>query len=281
MEDILLLTNHRFAGRYYRINDKFDVPKQSRVLLYSDQSGKMEKPDLDMIFNKIRKMQQYRYVLIIGKGDYNIGNIDNIPKNITRIYCNNYIHEDINDKIRFYPMGRDFRSIKSFKFTDPKNEDRNILCYCNFSITTHKIRQKIFDILKTKSFIKFEHMGRFLKYNIKRDQFFKNLSNSKFVICPRGAGRDSYRFYDSIYCGAIPIVVKEKFHSCFEDLPILFLDKIEDFNKLTEQYLEEQYIEISKKKKDYYEKLDFKYWLNRFDQDLYLKQNPKSNSGRA
>ena len=58
-------------------------------------------------------------------------------------------------------------------------------------------------------------MEKFLKYSVLRDQFCTNLSNSKFVICPRGNALDTFRFYDTICAGAILIVAKEEFHDSY------------------------------------------------------------------
>jgi hypothetical protein len=104
-----------------------------------------------------------------------------------------------------------------------------------------------------------ENMRTFLNYSISRDQFFERLGNAKFTICPRGNALDTFRFYDAIYSGSIPIVVKERFHELelFKDIPILFLEKIEDFNTLTEEFLEKKYLEIAPYIKPYYKQMDF------------------------
>jgi hypothetical protein len=41
------------------------------------------------------------------------------------------------------------------------------------------------------------------------EEYFKLLSQSQFVLCPKGDCLWSYRFFESILCGAIPIVEKE------------------------------------------------------------------------
>src|SRR5690606_17178093 len=38
------------------------------------------------------------------------------------------------------------------------------------------------------------------------DDYFKVLGNSEFVLCPSGVFTWSYRFFESVLCGAIPIV---------------------------------------------------------------------------
>ena len=38
---------------------------------------------------------------------------------------------------------------------------------------------------------------------------------AKFYVCPAPSAQDSYFFYEAIYTGAIPIVVREPFHDVF------------------------------------------------------------------
>ncbi len=39
--------------------------------------------------------------------------------------------------------------------------------------------------------------------------YYKILANSEFVLCPRGKSDWTYRFYEAILCGAIPVVEKD------------------------------------------------------------------------
>lgn len=45
--------------------------------------------------------------------------------------------------------------------------------------------------------------------SIERLKYFNNLTNSKFVLCPRGAGTNSARFYETIWHGRIPILISD------------------------------------------------------------------------
>ena len=190
-------------------------------------------------------------------------NINNIKKIIFKF--NYFLIRKTTFNFYFIFLSSDFRSIKSFSKLNINNNNRNILCYSNFSLTTHKKRELVYNLIKDKNFIKFDHMGKFLNYSISRDQFYTNLSNSKFVICPRGNALDTFRLYDTIYAGAIPIVVKEDFHNSyfFNDVPILFMDDEKDFEKLSEQFLENKYKELINKKKLYYENLDMNNFVNK------------------
>lgn len=178
-------------------------------------------------------------------------------------------------KIKFLPVGRDFRSISSFKYSNSTITNRPILCYCNFSVRfpgygDFEPRIFVYNTLKHKKFVTFEHMDHWLKYSLSRDDFFKKLSMSKFVVCPIGVGLDCFKFYDAIYSGAIPIVVKEVFHdeAFFNDVPILYLDSINEFKNLTEDFLNQKYEELSPKIKSYYQGLDMDLFLKNLDDEI-------------
>lgn len=87
-------------------------------------------------------------------------------------------------------------------------------------------QQNILSKLKTKTFSRIgidttrrRNLGELLlwesdrgrKFPIKAwdDDYFRVLANSEFVLCPSGDYIWSYRFFESVLCGAIPIVEKD------------------------------------------------------------------------
>ena len=269
MQKFLLINNKDFFDnkKIVTINKIKDIPNKNAILFIGSHTCSWDRPEHILKYFEEISIKPYQYIIIVGKGDGCLRPNIKIPKNIIYIYSSN-IHYH-HDKIKFMPMGSDFRSIKSFSKLNTSN-NRNILCYCNFSINTHKKRELVYKLIKNKEFIKFDHMGNFLKYNISRDEFYTNLSRSKFVICPRGNALDTFRFYDSIYAGAIPIVVKQYFHNSyfFKDVPILFLDDEKDFGKLSKKFLENKYKELIHKKKSYYKNLDMNNFINKIKKFL-------------
>jgi hypothetical protein len=259
--------------RVFKINPdtpKFKLPNQSCILWlgfpnksFDDISG------LKILYEKIKQNSDYSYTLLIGKGDYAFREklLHNIPDNLKYIFANNINIE--HPKLCYFPMGRDFRSAYLFNTLSPV-ADRSYLCYCNFSVSTHPVREAIYESIKSREFMEFDHMGNFLSYSLTREEFYEKLGASKFALCPRGNGIDTFRLWDCLYCGTIPIVVKEAvFHQELEDLPILFIDAPEDYAKLSEAYLEQKYLELKKKVYNY-EKLLLSYWLKRIDDCLLL-----------
>lgn len=264
---LLLFLNKFFekkTGNYF-------FPKEDKLIFFGDHGGFLNYTAtislnniLELIFKLLIKNSDYSYILVFGKSDFEITDkfSSNIPPNVRCVFANN-----INTKstiTRYLPIGRDFRSSEFFNEIKPSfTKDRS--CYCNFSLNTHKIREQLYDSIKNSDFIEFEHMGKFLKYSIGRKDFYEKMSKSKFVVCPRGNGIDTFRLWDSLYLGAIPIVVKEAvFHEYLDDLPILFLDSYDDFKKLNEETLEEIYQKMLKKKYNY-KKLLISYWINKIE----------------
>ncbi|RMZ93174.1 hypothetical protein BpHYR1_026958, partial [Brachionus plicatilis] len=112
--------------------------------------------------------------------------------------------------------------------TKPWNE-RKIVMYVNFNEKTNK---------KSRSkYLNYFEKFQGVKMNKKRIGFrayFEDLNNSKFVLCPRGNGLDTHRFYESILMGAIPIVASSTLDSIYNKSTTLILPSLEN---LTEKML--------------------------------------------
>lgn len=298
MEHILWLNNNKYINndivpyplpkckkikkgkRYYCLKSNIDhalphtTNKQNTILFIGNLNSPIVlisylNEALSYINNIDNKELKYTLILSITDETIRPDKIINIPDSIKNIYIANINYD--HDKIKFMPLGIEHRN-KEYRhmMNNDITKQRNILCYCNFSLDTHKDRKTVYSLIRDKNFILRENMGNWATYSISREQFFDRLNNSKFVLCPRGAGIDTHRFYETLYCGAIPIVVKEHFHSIYEDLPILFLDNINEFGLLTEEYLEEMYIKLSLKKKEYYKELDFSNIINNIKTELKI-----------
>jgi hypothetical protein len=87
------------------------------------------------------------------------------------------------------------------------------------------------------------------------------------MVCPRGCGLDTYRMWDCLYLGCIPIVVKYEGYSDYTDLPILFVDCWKDYLNLNETYLNDKWSEMLDKNYNY-DKIRFSWWINKFKKDI-------------
>lgn len=176
-----------------------------------------------------------------------------IEKN--NIYVISYAASINHKNILFLPLGN---FVKFHHFHFKKNKKEN-LCYLNIGIPCDRWfgnpRKKILELLQNKLFI-------LKRSGLDMDSFYNDISRSKFMICPRGCGIDTYRLWDCISLGCIPIVEKYNSHEQWIDLPILFLDKIEDYAELSEEFLNKKYEEFLNKDFNY-DKCKFEYWADK------------------
>lgn len=56
-------------------------------------------------------------------------------------------------------------------------------------------------------------------------------SEYQFVICPRGKGIDTYRTWQALHVGSIPIVESSAINDLYKDLPIVVVDKWENLSE--------------------------------------------------
>lgn len=195
-------------------------------------------------------------------------NLNNNNKNI-KIFCHSV--GKLEDNINMVPIGRDWKN-KIFydKVDNFIKTDKNILCYYNCTLPPDiyhwysNPRILVLNILKTKTFVKIENceiQPRKINNNDSLN-YLKKISQSKFMVCPRGCGIDTYRMWDCIYLGCIPIIIKYEGYKQFEDLPILFLEDWEEINNIDEEFLNKKWSEMLEK--DYnYDKLNLEYWKNK------------------
>ena len=94
------------------------------------------------------------------------------------------------------------------KKIDKTFEKKQILCSFVGSLT-HTIRNVMVESLKNDSDFIFIADSMWTP-NIsidKQNNFVETTCNSKFVLCPRGYGRNSFRFYEVLSLGCIPIYI--------------------------------------------------------------------------
>jgi len=179
--------------------------------------------------------------------------------------------------LHMIPLGRDWKGVKNLvEQSRMPSENRNILCYYNCSmppVSVHwygRIRAHIANACLQKSFVLCKNLRenrvRTLDFNT-FDQYHLELSHSEFMICPRGCGADTYRMWDCLYLGCIPIVVKYDGYKEMDDLPILFVDSWEDFLSLDEKFLKDASDSMLDKEFNY-DKLKFSWWEQRIRKEM-------------
>ena len=151
-----------------------------------------------------------------------------------------------------------------------KTNAKTITCYANFGLHCDRWfgnpRQEILKALLSMKFVTselIESTDKLRRDHLNYDYFYNQISKSKFAICPRGCSIDSYRIYDCICLGCIPIIEKYGGYEQFEDLPILFIDSYKDYAKLDESFLNYAYEKIMSRSDFNYAKLTTQYWVDK------------------
>ncbi len=160
------------------------------------------------------------------------------------------------------PRGRDWR-IKSFFNTD--KFEKNILCHCSFTLSTNpkKLRYKVVELLKDKTFITFGNVydsWEFTRGASDNENYINCVKRSKFCVSPEGKGVDCFRTWDALYEKCIPIVIDSEIMRRYDDLPILYT---KDYTEITEDYLNDFYEKALETHYDF-SKLFLTYWKSKF-----------------
>lgn len=116
-----------------------------------------------------------------------------------------------------------------------KGSERSILLYMNFAIGTYfEERNKVAALFSPMPYCSVSSPKEFAAYLV-------DLSETKFVLSPRGNGLDCHRTWESLLMGAIPIVRTSSIDSLYEDLPVII---IEDWETINEEFLEKRFEEM-------------------------------------
>jgi len=132
-------------------------------------------------------------------------------------------------------------------------QPKDILLYCNFNPNTNReLRPGIKQI--------FQHMSYCLnKQYILDEHYFQHMACAKFVVCPEGNGIDTYRVWETLYSGGIPILQDSPFSRRVSQLfPALVMS---DFEEIHKRFLIDKWEEL--KDKLIPERLNFSWWHNR------------------
>jgi hypothetical protein len=93
----------------------------------------------------------------------------------------------------------------------PIKEEKQI--YCSFiGRMTHETRRLIARKIIEYDSPKFQYFNS-LAYN----EYRKKLSQTKFSLCPRGAGLSSYRFFECIHANTIPVLIADSVVLPYQD----------------------------------------------------------------
>jgi hypothetical protein len=214
---------------------------------------------IDDFVNMISKKNMKFNFYIMHEPVVSVELIEKLLPYSVNIYCQN--NEYMHERVHCMPIGiRDCERVcpehKAFTHDYLYNEglktvDKNILCLLCFSYT-HDERYRCYFTLREKDFVvnlndyNFEkqpsvHCGKvpvWINYEITH--------KSHYVLCPRGCGEDTHRFYEAIYLDCIPIVKRTNkvFDKLYDTFPCLVVD---DWNDVSQELLQNNLVACTQK----------------------------------
>lgn len=187
-----------------------------------------------------------KYNLISHNSDESINReyIKFIDEKIINWYAQN-IEENFSEKLKFIPIGLENRwhlkngKIKNYKNILKRPIEKKYLLHASFSTSTHISRKKVFDIIKSNNYLKFNQSNR-------NTDYLETLAKSYFNICPRGNGWDTHRIWESFIFKTIPIVENNKFTKILveNNIPLLVIDEWQKLNEISQTDLLDFYKNI-------------------------------------
>ena len=236
---------------------------------------------IDWFFKeKVQKIKNKFILITIETDFFTLKDIYlNDPK-LLHWYCWN--KPAIHPKLTAIPIGlnhdRMLYSLNNYLLEADIPQVKTKLVACTYLSNTNVIRNEINKAVTTgkwNDFITFipnipyirnyqipSHTDGSITINITSNEFYRELSKYKFVISPPGAGHDCHRTWEALYLDTIPIVINSSISEIYKDLPILVVN---NFNEINKEFLEQTYLEISKKReKGLYnlDKIKLLYWKN-------------------
>lgn len=141
-------------------------------------------------------------------------------------------------------------------FAQLRQMPRNKLLCMNFRFS-HKAMPQRDDIVAL-----FENRPFCYKSSRRRfSDYMKGMAEFKFVLSPAGRGPDTYRTWEAMLAGTIPIVQTSQLDYLYAGLPVLIIKKWED---ITPEFLEKKYRKMTAKKYNI-KKLCVEYWWKKIN----------------
>jgi hypothetical protein len=194
---------HSFFDFYHTNIKNFNLKEREYIpafwtTLYNDN----HKIDIQFILDSLPKDKKYFTVI-----QHDDGVKYNLPPDTLVFSCT----ENGNGKIIPIPLITTELNIEN------KYQNKDILCSFVGSMT-HPIRHKIYNLFKNNNNFLFsiKSWNPLISENEFKN-FIEITKKSKFSLAPRGNIRSSFRFYEILQLGSIPVYVSDQFFTPFDD----------------------------------------------------------------
>lgn len=120
------------------------------------------------------------------------------------------------------PLGFVDRQLPFLESFQRPDGPRDIEIYANFTQTTNDAKRKAcIEVFRNDPRVTW-------RSGLSVPEYYADLCRSTFVLCPEGTGIDTHRVYESILCGATPVVLRNSLAPLYETLPVCIVDRWTD-----------------------------------------------------
>lgn len=162
------------------------------------------------------------------------------------------------------PLHKVFGDMKqlaeAFDVTQVWTEKTSFHAYANFSVRNGRKWREV-ALREVAESVAVKH-GSFDPSPRGRAKYLRELQLAGWVLCPRGNGHDTHRFYETLYMGALPVVKRHSYSHRLSrklELPALVLDRWSDV--LDKKKMERKMIKLKRRNWDY-SQLRGSFWLH-------------------
>lgn len=210
------------SGKKYALDCIWNCCPRYNVTFNSDKASEADTVFVNLdyinIFISEATKTSKKFIVLCHNSDKEFNNywFNILDPYTNHIYSINSIIE--NNKVTTIPLGFVDWKLDFISNIDRTEVERTIEINASFTLTTNsRIRQPCKDALIKDSRVSF--------ITTQPLDYYNSLLKSKYIICPEGEGHDTHRLYESIYCGAVPILLKT---SClkhmYKNYPIKWVD---------------------------------------------------------
>lgn len=188
-------------------------------------SPDLEYQDLVVPSRREKEKTDISHTYSVKCDSYTLYTVEDIPKNVKTWFLANPMC--MHEKIVGIPFGISDNVDKSIfnKIQHNKMSDKKKYCYLNWSDYTSD-RADIRKFFKNK-----QHNWLTIQEQPKPQiEFYQDISEHAFILCPQGNGVDTYRFLETIYCGSIPIVQANVLANYLDGLPMVAVQNMKDLD---------------------------------------------------
>lgn len=179
----------------------------------------------------IKKVSTEEHVLLAGNSDFNFESIDIFSQSIfSKFYLQNSLisnHRDIFTlPIGIENLSKGINGVPSNLRNNRSWIEKKTNAMVGPFSPTHAERLNLLAQFSNKS-------SMVKKYDefLSPKKFAKLMNEHRYVVCPQGNGIDTHRFWEALYRGCVPIILKSKWSLSLSylNIPMVQLEKWQDF----------------------------------------------------